>query len=197
MRERLPTLTAMLLLLVLVIGTWWAAHYTWSTIEIDPPRRQTHEPDAWAQQFHMLRTDEMGIAINRLEGETMLHYPDDDSYHLDQAVVVVNQPQSPLLQAHADQAIMDEGGNRIQMIHNARIHREADDQGNPFAIYSHWLELRPNQDTIHTTEPAVVLDGPRTLTGTGMDYDNHSRQLQVHQDAQLILTPTTATPAHE
>src|SRR5690606_1132850 len=88
MRERAPALVALLLLVTLVMGTWWAAEFAQRAIPIDPPRRVTHEPDSWARSFVMVRTDSQGVANNRLEGETMKHYPDDDSYEITRAKAI-------------------------------------------------------------------------------------------------------------
>lgn len=189
MRERLPSLTALLLLVILVIGTWWAAYYTHSTVELDPPRRQTHEPDSWAKHFIMLRTDEKGFAINRLEGDYMEHFPDDDSYHLDEVNVTIRQEANPVTTGTADTAIMDQGGARIQMIGNAYIHREPDEKGDIFTIRSEQLTLLPHEDKIQTEEPAVVVNGAHTMQGKGMYYDNTTRQLQVHQKTHVIMSP--------
>lgn len=195
MRERLPALTALLLLAALVAGTWWAAHYTHSTVELDPPRRYTHEPDSWANGFVMLRTDEQGIAVNRLEGRFMQHYPDDDSYHVDAATALVKQKQNPLTTATADLAIMDDAGQRIQMIGNAYVHRQPDTKGDRFSIRSDQLTIYVDEDKIKTDRPAVIINGPNTLQGIGVEYDNTSRQLQVHRNAQVTLTPAQPPPA--
>lgn len=193
MRERLPSITALLLLALLVAGTWWAANYTHSTVELDPPPRQTHEPDSWAKHFIMLRTDETGLAINRLEGNVMQHYPDDDSYHIDEATVTVLQDSNPMTTATSDVAIMDEDGARIQLIGNAYILREPDPKGDTFSIRSERLTLYPHLDQIQTDDPATVINGAHTLHGTGMYYDNNTRQLQVHQNTNVIMTPSTST----
>ena len=189
MRERLPTLTTFLLLLVLVLGTWWAAHYTQTTVELDPPRKNTHEPDSWAKDFSLLQSNENGIAANRLEGSFMLHYPDDYSYHLDNAIATVYKEENPITTGTSDVAIMDQGGERIQMIGNASIHRQPNEKGELFSISSHQLTLFPHQDKIQTTDPAVVIDGPNTLKGKGMYYDNNTRQLQVIEQSHVIMSP--------
>lgn len=189
MRERLPTLTTFLLLIALVMGTWWAAHYTNTTVELDPPRKSTHEPDSWAKDFTMLQSNEKGVAANRLEGSFMLHYPDDDSYHLDNAIAKTYKEENPITTGTADTAIMDQGGERIQMIGNAAIQRQPNEKGELFSIKSHQLTLFPQQDKIHTTDPAVVIDGPNTLQGKGMYYDNNTRELQVLEQSHVIMSP--------
>lgn len=189
MRERLPTLITFLLLIALVIGTWWAAYYTNTTVALDPPRKNTHEPDSWAKDFVMLQSNEQGVATNRLEGSFMLHYPDDDSYHLDQIIARGYKENNPITTGTSDTAIMDQGGERIQMIGNALIHRQPDEKGELFSISSHRLTLFPHQDKVHTTDPATVIDGPNTLKGKGMYYDNNTRQLQVLEQSHVIMSP--------
>lgn len=189
MRERLPTLTTFILLIALVIGTWWAAHYTKTTVELDPPQKYTHEPDSWAKDFIMLQSNEQGIAANRLEGRFMQHYPDDDSYHLEQVIARVYKEDNPITTGTSDTAIMDQGGERIQMIGNALVERQPNAKGELFSIQSHQLTLLPHQDKIHTTDPAIIRDGPNTLTGKGMYYDNNTRQLQVLEQSHVILSP--------
>src|SRR5690606_30308569 len=126
MKDRLPSIVALVLLTGLVIGTWWAADYAQRAVPIDPPRRITHEPDHWASQFVLIRTDEAGTVINRLEGDYLEHFPDDDSYEVKKARAIGQQPNSPLTVATSDTAVMDQDGSRVVMTGNAHVHRRAD-----------------------------------------------------------------------
>lgn len=195
MRERLPAVTALVLLASLVAGTWWAAHYTSSAIDLDPPPRHTHDPDSWAENFVMLRTDEHGIAINRLEGVHMVHYPDDDSYHFTQATAITQHKDNPMTTATSDTAVMDQAGERIQMIGNAYVIRHPDTKGDIFSIRSPHLTVYPDQDLMQTDAPATVINGAHTLQGKGMYYDNTSRQLQVLENSKVTLTPSNTSRA--
>src|SRR3546814_16206573 len=96
MRERAPALVALLLLVPLVIGTWWAAEFAQRAIPIDPPRRVTHEPDSRARNFGMVRTDSLGVANNRLDGEAMKHSPDDNSSEITQPKATAHRPTAPI-----------------------------------------------------------------------------------------------------
>lgn len=187
MRERLPGLIAISLLLILVIGTWWAADYAQRAVPIEAPRRITHEPDAWARHFIMIRTDESGMAVNRLEGEYMQHYPDDDSYEVTQARATGQRPGSPITVATADLAVMDDDGSRITLKGNAHLHRVADAEREPLDIHSEVLVLFPDDDIAETDLAALIQQGQSTLNGTGMRYNNAKRTLQVFSatDAKL------------
>jgi|SRR5690625_145452 len=188
MRDKIPSLTTVLLLVVLVLGTWWSAHYTMSTIEIDPPRKLTDDPDAWAHDFIMLRTNPSGHAVNRLEGDYMEHYPVDDSYFVQQATAISITPEKPITVGRSKEAIMDEDGARITMIGDAHVHRVPTAERKALDIYSEVLVLRPDDDTVHTDEPAHVVDGRSTMDGIGMHYSNDTRELRVFSASNVKLS---------
>ncbi|NLY28986.1 MAG: LPS export ABC transporter periplasmic protein LptC [Alcaligenaceae bacterium] len=194
MRERVPGLVAIALLASLVAGTWWAADYAQRAIPLDPPRRVTHEPDAWASNFVMVRTDPAGIAINRLEGDYLRHYPDDDSYEIDQIRAIGQQPGAPLTIGTARTAIMDQDGDRITMNGNAHLHRQAGPDTNPLDVTSEQLVVLPDEDIVYTDLPARVVNNKSVMNGTGMRYDNKTRQLQVFSSTDVKISGEDARP---
>ncbi|MBO9353358.1 LPS export ABC transporter periplasmic protein LptC [Bordetella petrii] len=179
MKERFPALIALSLLVALVVGTWWAADYAQRAIPIDPPRRLTHEMDSWARDFVMLRTDPTGKPINRLEGKYAEHFPDDDSYHVTAPRAIGQQEANPITVGTSDTAVMEHGGTRIVMQGNAHVHRQPDANNDALDVRSEQLIILPDEDVIYTDLPAVVLKGNSRMRGTGMRYDNSTRQLQV------------------
>lgn len=194
MKERIPALIAMLLLVTLVVGTWLAAEYAQRAIPIDPPRRITHEPDSWARSFVMVRTDEKGVAINRLEGAYMQHYPDDDSYEITEAKAIGQQPDAPITIGTSDTAIMDQNGERIVMKGNAHVHRQASPERSAMEVSSDQLILLPDEDVVYTDLPALVVNGNSTMNGKGMRYDNKTRQLQVFSATDVKISGQDTPP---
>lgn len=192
MKERLPALIAIALLLFLVIGTWWAADYTQRAVSIEAPRRVTHEPDAWSSNFVMVRTDEQGMAVNRMEGDYLEHFPDDDSYEVTQARATGQRADSPITVGTSDTAIMDRDGSRIIMRGNAHLHRQPYDDRPSLDVNSDELILLPDEDVVFTDLPAVVVNGKSTMVGTGMRYDNAKRTLQVFSSSDVRISAEDA-----
>jgi len=188
MKDRLPSVVAILLLTALVIGTWWAAEYAQQAVPIDPPRRITHEPDHWASQFVLIRSDEQGMVINRLEGEYLEHFPDTDSYEVTKARAIGQQPGSPLTVATADTAVMDHEGTRVVMTGDAHVHRRADAENPPLDVKSEVLTILPDEDVVYTDHPALVVHGNSTMNGKGMRYDNSTRQLEVYAATDVKIS---------
>lgn len=188
MKDRIPAVIAVALLVALVLGTWWAADYAQRSIPIDPPRRISHDPDSWAETFVMVRTDAAGIAINRLEGVHMDHYPDDDSYKVTTARAVGQQPGSPVTVGTSKVAIMDKDGARIVMKGDAHLHRLPDKDHAALDVTSQELTLLPDKDVAYTDLPATVVNGKSTMNGKGMRYDNKSRVLQVFSSSDVKIS---------
>jgi len=190
MRERFPSLIALFLLCALVVGTWWAADYAQRAIQVDPPRRLTHEMDAWTRDFVMLRTDPTGKPINRLEGDYAEHFPDDDSYHITAPRAIGQQEGNPITVGVSKTAIMEAGGKRIVMNGDAHVHRQPDARNDPLDVRSQQLIILPDDDVIYTDLPAQVLKGNSRMNGTGMHYDNKTRQLRVSSSTDVEISGT-------
>lgn len=199
MKERFPALIALSLLIAIVIGTWWAADYAQRAIPIDPPRRLTHEMDSWARDFVMLRTDATGKPINRLEGQYAEHFPDDDSYHVTSPRAIGQQEANPITVATSDTAVMERGGERIVMNGNAHVHRQRDANNDALDVRSKQLIILPDEDVVYTDLPAVVLKGNSRMSGTGMRYNNTTRQLEVSAatDVEIAGSDTRTRPTGE
>lgn len=190
MKERLPSLVAVCLLVILVIGTWWASDYAIRSVQIDPPRRITHERDSWAQDFIMLRTDIDGIAINRIEGVAMDHFPDTDTYEINDPWAIGHNPGSPMTEGSGDFGILYNKTDIIELNGNAQLKRLPDADNKLLDVRSVQLIIDVNQDTVQTDKPALIINGNSTLRGKGMLYNNKTRQLSVKSASDMKISGT-------
>ncbi|HLR12242.1 MAG TPA: LPS export ABC transporter periplasmic protein LptC [Burkholderiaceae bacterium] len=188
MNERGPAIMAGLLLLALVAGTWWAADYAQRAIPVDPPARLTHEPDSWARTFVMIQTNNAGMPVNRLEGRFMRHYPDDDSYEVDDARAVNQRADAPITIGSAKLATMNSDSTLIVLTGDAHVHRLADAERAALDVTSNELTLLTDEDIVKTALPARVVHGSHTMEGIGMRYDNRSGKLQVFSASDVKLS---------
>jgi len=186
-KERFPSIVAFCLLIALVAGTWWAADYADRSLPVAPPARNTHEMDGWSRNFVMLRSDETGLPVNRLEGEYAMHFPDNDSYDITAPRAIGIQPGSPPTIGVSKTAVMDQNGNRIIMSGDAHIHRPADAERQALDVRSQQLTILPDEDVVFTDLPAQVTQGRSRMNGTGMRYNNKTRQLQVFSSSDVEI----------
>ena len=198
MKERLGSSVSLLLLAVLVLGTWWAAELAQRAVPEDAPRRMTHEIDSFVEEFVMVRSDPQGVPSSRLEGKRMEHFPDDDSSDIVSPRSFSQKPGRQVTVATAKTGRMDEDGARIVMTGDARFVREAGMGQERLDITSDVITLRPDDDVAFTDLPAVILNGRSRINGNGMHYNNVTRELQVASRNRVEIAPRVppvVTPA--
>ena len=173
MKERASIVVSIFILTLLVMGTWWAADYSQRAVQIDPPSRLTHERDTWAKKIVLVRTNDKGIVIHRLEGDLMEHFPDDKSYELQASNVAF---------------IYDEG-DRIIMRGGAVLLRLGDTERQPLNFRSEEITLLVDKDLAYTDLPAVATSGRSKMSGVGMRFNNATQQLDVLQSTDVDIAP--------
>jgi len=189
MKDRFPTLVSLAILVALVIGTWVAADYTQRAVALDAAAKKTHEPDSWAKHLVILRTDLTGVAINRLEGDYMEHFPDDGSYDIVKPRSFSIRDEGPLTIATSDTATVYDQGNRVHMKGDALLTRPGDQERAPLTVSSQEIILLSKEDVAYTDLPAVAYNGRSRLSGVGMHYDNKTRELQVLKSTDVEIAP--------
>jgi len=197
MKERFAIIVSLVILTFLVMGSWWAAEYSQRAVEIDPPVRLTHERDHWATQIVLLRTDENGFVIHRLEGDLMEHFPDDQSYDVVRPRAFGLKADSPLTIATSQTATVFDEGDRIVMKGDAVLLRLADEKRQPLNFRSDEVTLLIKKDLAYTDLPAIATSGRSRMSGTGMRYNNATQQLDVFKSTDVEIAPKDTTDNSE
>jgi lipopolysaccharide export system protein LptC len=187
MKERFALIISVGILFILVASTWWAADYAQRAVDIDPPSRLTHEPDNWAKTLVLLRTNQQGQVFQRLEGDLMEHFPDDDSYEILKPRAFVLRPQNPLIIATSRTATIYDNGDRIVMHGDAVILRMGDQERAPLNFRSDELTMLVKQDITYTDLPATAVSGRSRMSGVGMRYNNASQTLDVQKSTDVDI----------
>lgn len=191
LKDRFSTGITTLILTALVAGTWWASDYAQRAVQIDPPSKNTHEPDTWAKNIVLLRSNELGVAVSRLEGDYIEHFPDNESYEIQVPRAFNVKSDSPMTLATSKTAVLLDDGNRIIMEGNAVLTRLGDADNAPLTFSSEMLTLLVDQDLAFTDLPAVAINGRSRLSGVGMSYNNKTRQLNVMRSTDVDIAPRT------
>jgi len=189
MKDRFPTVASVVILTALVVGTWFAAEYTQRAVELDAPAKQTHEPDSWGKVLVMLRSNDDGMAISRIEGEYMEHFPDDDSYDIIAPRAMSVKSDTPTLIGTSQMATVLDEGNRIIMKKDAIVMRLATEDTDPLNVSSEEITLLMEEDVAFTDLPALAIRERSTLKGVGMRYDNKTGELKVFEATDVEIAP--------
>lgn len=197
MKERFAITVSLVILTLLVMGSWWAADYSQRAVEIDPPVRLTHERDHWATQIVLVRTDEKGLVIHRLEGDLMEHFPDDKSYDVIRPRAFGLKADSPLTIATSQTATVFDEGDRIVMKGDVVLLRLADANRQPLNFRTDEVTLLIKKDLAYTDLPAIAISGRSRMSGTGMRYNNATQQLDVFKSSDVEIAPKDTTDNSE
>ena len=189
MKERFAIIFSLLIMVTLVIGTWWAADYSQRAVAIDPPARKTHEPDSWTKNFILLRTDTQGVVINRLEGDRLEHFPDDDSYDVEMPRAFGLRANTPLTLGTSRMASVYDDGDRIVMRGDAVLLRLADKDHAPLNFLSDEIVMLIDKDISYTDLFATAISGRSRMSGIGMHYNNGTQQLDVLKSTNVEIAP--------
>lgn len=194
MKERFPTVASVVILTALVIGTWFAAEYTKQAVELNAPAKQSNDPDSWGRVITMIRSDESGFAITRIEGQYMERFPMDDSYEITHPRAMSLRPEQPALMGVAQFATVLDEGNRIVMREDAVLMRLPTESTDPLNITSQEITMLVEQNIAYTELPALAVRSRSTLKGVGMRFDNKTGELKVFDSTDVEIAPR-ARPA--
>ena len=193
MKERFALIVSFVILTSLVMGTWWAADYSQRAVDIDPPVRLTHERDNWAKQIVLVRTNEHGVVIHRLEGDLMEHFPDDKSYDVVRPRAFALKSDNPLTIATSRTATVYDEGDRIVMKGDAIVLRLGDTERQPLNFRTEVVTMLIKEDLAYTDLPAIATSGRSRMSGTGMRYNNATQQLDVFKSTDVEIAPKDKT----
>lgn len=189
MKERASIVVSIFILTLLVMGTWWAADYSQRAVQIDPPSRLTHERDTWAKKVTLVRTNDKGIVIHRIEGDLMEHFPDDKSYELQSPRAYTLKEENPLTVATSKVAFIYDEGDRIVLRGDAVLLRLGDTERQPLNFRSEEITMLIDKDLAYTDLPAVATSGRSKMTGVGMRFNNATQQLDVLKSTDVDIAP--------
>jgi lipopolysaccharide export system protein LptC len=168
-----------LAVLALLVGlTFWLNQL------VQPPSARAdgstrHDPDLMVENFSARKLDPDGSVRYTLAARKMVHYPDDDSAHLDTVKLEAFEPKQPKMTATADRGRLEQGGDRVWIEGNVVVTREADKQVAPLRVTTERLLVLPD-DGIARTSAEVFLESPDgRARAQGMVLDNNARTVKL------------------
>ncbi|HEX9811673.1 MAG TPA: LPS export ABC transporter periplasmic protein LptC [Burkholderiales bacterium] len=112
-------------LIVVASASWWLTHQ----VAEPPPAASTrprHEPDYIVENFAGNAMNAQGARQYRLTAKRLTHYPDDDTTHFVEPLLVQFRPGGSTATTRADKGVMPGSGTEIVMTGNVHVTRSAD-----------------------------------------------------------------------
>jgi lipopolysaccharide export system protein LptC len=175
------------ILLVILIGAF--SNWMLTSMDTSPriiPRESRHEPDYFLKNFTATSMNREGAAQHRLQAEYLEHYPDDDSVELTRLTLDLYRRDLPPWTARAEQGVVYERGERIELSGNVRLHRPATAEGEALTLLTEALTVYPQREYAET-------DAAVTITGERSDTRAVGMRLDVGQGLLELLSKTRGT----
>jgi lipopolysaccharide export system protein LptC len=178
--QPLTTYLPLLLMGVLALGTWWLVKNTPLLLPEGPAKALRHEPDYTMHQFSVHRFAKDGRLKAQIEGDTLRHYPDDDTVEIDRVRLRAIGPGGTVTRALAKQALSNGDGSEVQLTGSARVERDAQGSEEAAVFTSDFLHAFLNTEEVRSHLPVVLQRGSTQITGDSLDYDNLNRVVSVN-----------------
>ena len=177
----------LVMMAVLAAGTWWLVRNapTFEAPRAAAPAR--HEPDYVMTGFVVQRFGADGTLRTQIEGETLRHYPDDDTLEIDAARIRAIGENGTVTTATARRALANGDGSEVQLLGDARVNRPASGKEEAVEFRSEFLHAFRNVEQVRSHLPVVMTQGTDVVRASSMSYDNLSRQVEFKGRASATL----------
>ena len=187
--ERWSTAFPMALLAMLAALTLWLDR----TVQPPPVPRDgsaRHDPDYIVDNFSAVRLGIDGAPQHRIEAKRMVHYPDDDTTHLE-APRYLSFPanKNPQITIVSDTALVSREGGTVDFNSNVRVVRAATEQQSELVLTSDHLRVVPDDHIAYTDHPVTIVDANTKLTAVGIELDDKSKTLKLKSRVRGTYVP--------
>jgi lipopolysaccharide export system protein LptC len=184
MKFSLSSLLPLVALLLLALLAYWLNH-TVSRAVAPQPTALKHEPDAIAEDFSARQLGDDGSVRYTLEAKKMLHYPDDDSTHLE-TVFFDGKPQDAEqnvqpFSVSAQNARLSKNGDEVFLEGKVELIKAATADSPLATVRTSKLRLVPDAGLAQTTEQVEMRSENSFIVGKQFEYNNKTRTIKLAQ----------------
>ena len=190
MRLSTTRLFPLALMVSLALLTFWLERAVRD--EETPASLRRHDPDYLVSNFTTTTYNRQGAAESVLSAARMLHYPDDDSTELVAPRVLQAKPDEPRFTVRAERGALSREGDEIFLYDNVVLVREADAERPEARMTTEFLHILRERSLVRTDRVVKIVEGGRSLSGRGMEYNNESRELELRHDVVARFEPAKA-----
>lgn len=194
--DRLAVYLPLVLMGVMAMTTYWLVRNTPSSTEAEQEAAPRHVPDYFMRDFSVKVFGADGKLKSEIVGKDGRHFPDTDTFEIDQPRIRLIGAEGRLTTAVAKRALINADGSEAQLFDQAVVVREAgvSTQGvtTPRSeMQSDFLHLFANTEQVRSHLPVVLVRGAgdRFTSQQGLDYDNLDRVMQLTGRVRGTLLP--------
>ena len=138
-----------------------------------------HDPDYIVERFVATRMGPDGLRLHQLEANRMLHYPDDDSTHLEAPRLFQYEGTRLALRISALRALVSSEGKTVDFNDDVKAVRLATATTSELTLTTDHLLVIPDDDIARTERPVTIVDANTHVTAVGLELDNNAKTLKL------------------
>ena len=178
MMHRITSWFPVVLLAVVAAMTVWLDH------QVQPPERSRdgkarHDPDYIVEKLAATRLGADGLPRYKLSARRMVHYPDDDTTHLEAPRLVSFAGAVVAVTATSKTATLSSNGEDAYLSDDVRLVRAAYSGRSELTMQTSWLHVIPDRSIARTDRPVRISDANTLITSVGLEFDNETRILKL------------------
>ncbi len=176
--DRLRAWFALLPLLFLLAAAYWLNQQV-QPLPPKPDSSKRHDPDFIVNNFSAVTLNEQGTPRFMIAAQKMLHYPDDDSTHLEAPQITSFSADRPALYASASKGTISGKGDEVFLRDDVKLIRAASAGQSELAFTTNYLRVIPERDLADTDQPVMITDAHHRIDAIGMQLDNKTRTIKL------------------
>ncbi len=177
--DTLSSYLPLLLMGLLALGSWWLVKNT-PLPEVPraaPPPR--HEPDYAMHQFSIQRFAPEGPLRAQIEGDVLRHYPDTDTFEVEQPRIRAYAPGGEVTSGSARSALSNADATEVQLLGDAQVTRAATASEDGITFRGEFLHAFLKTEQVRSHLPATVTRGGTVIRADAFSFDNLDRTVSM------------------
>jgi len=176
--QRLREWSILLPLLLLLGATYWLNQQVRPLPPVSDGNKR-HDPDFIISKFAATTLNEQGTPHFVLSAQKMVHYPDNDSTHLDDLQLSSLYSDHPPVYTSARQGEISSKGKEVFLRDEVKLVRAADATQSEMTFTTTYLHAIPDLDLMDTDRPVTMMDAHNVIHAVGMKFDNKARIIKL------------------
>lgn len=182
--RRFRMFVTLALVTALALGSFWVLEVIRRSASDYVPNVTRTEPDYYVDQFSYVKMSGAGVQKYHVSGKKLTHNPVGDTYDVTQPVLKSFSPGRPITTVRADRGHVNSDGSEMRLYDNVHLDRPATPRSNPLQVESEYMRVFPDDEVAETDKPVTITAGPSVLKGTGMHFNNATRELKLASRVQ-------------
>lgn len=169
--DRLRSWFVLIPLLLLLGAIYWLSQQV-EPLPVKPDNSMRHDPDFMINQFTATMLNVQGKPQYVMSARKLIHYPDDNSTHVEAPTLSSFEPDKPPLHIYADKGMMSGKGDEVFLHENVKIVRAASTDQSEMTFTTSYLHVIPDLGLAETDQPVMLVDERNIVRAIGMKFDS-------------------------